>query len=981
MDLSAVARQSISRRVEASASASASRKTEEEEDDDEDLDADEAKALVRAFVKHALDGVRGGERAQYYELLEALDGLEDAHVSQDKLLMLTVLVECVSSLDENAHEDLLRRVLSVSLWRCADDVAALVVEFCVNLVSTHTGSLLQTCLEMLVSGFVPPPGYDLTLLERDGRWGPGAAAGRGGRSPAGARAVGGSGGFGGSGEGVSPPTPPQRTPETVTTSVVRAVETILTLVPLAASVLRPILLARLPHASAHKNVQTQYLRAAFALAETEPGGALRDALLRGVVSHLLQVDVEITWEHIRDPGSPRDGDDSSDEDVEDDMDGDVDVDVDVDGGGGGGIFELDDIEKTIEIEMTRQAAVWERDARARGGHFARARHGMSPATSSGLAGDREETRGAIDETADALDSMMEATLAHVDVRIDRGDGQAVADAMFGIFLNTLLPAHTSKFTQFLVFHVCARDAAERAPSARPAGLLRSDPTRERARAPDLEPAAHAGAASSAFDDTRGLCGRIADALIERVTDPCHPPAGRLASAAYLASFLARAAFLPPAFLAAALARLHRWCAATVAAAANGAVTDVRSDAPRDGSATAPASGGRLARGFGSSFEIADGGGESEAGEGAEKASALSAASEYADASAATLAVFDSACQALMYVLVYRMDDILEAGEAPAEALRALPLRDVLYSRLEPTKTCLPSVVLEFLHRAADAGLPGFDDDLVARHKAERRAARSSNDADDRKAHRVTAAGAERAPATRAAPPPLRRSGSSGAALGGDLAEAVRQRRPLRMFFPFDPYLLRRSAALLRLPLTYVAWRGEVRQGSERDEEDDDLDLDDDDESEPEDESDEEASGGRGGSRSGSHGHHSFNSSLPNSLNPRPRKLTRGLLGPQPLFGGRSVSPGSAEAGKPTNVFRSSPKNGSPKNGFGLGASVAAAPPIVGFAAGGVPTHSTFGSGSPGGAPNAPPSPSRLGAPTGSDGGGARPPRVPKRTTR
>ena len=76
MDLSAVARQSVSRRVEASASASASRRTEEEEDDDEDLDADEAKALVRAFVKHALDGVRGGERAQYYELLEALEGLE-----------------------------------------------------------------------------------------------------------------------------------------------------------------------------------------------------------------------------------------------------------------------------------------------------------------------------------------------------------------------------------------------------------------------------------------------------------------------------------------------------------------------------------------------------------------------------------------------------------------------------------------------------------------------------------------------------------------------------------------------------------------------------------------------------------------------------------------------------------------------------------------------------------------------------------------
>jgi len=39
---------------------------------------------------------------------------------------------------------------------------------------------------------------------------------------------------------------------------------------------------------------------------------------------------------------------------------------------------------------------------------------------------------------------------------------------------------------------------------------------------------------------------------------------------------------------------------------------------------------------------------------------------------------------------------------------------------------------------------------------------------------------------------------------------VRQRRPLRMFFPFDPYLLRRSAAVLRLPATYVTWQGSAQ---------------------------------------------------------------------------------------------------------------------------------------------------------------------------
>ena len=142
MDLSAVARQRVSRRGEESASGR-TRTTEDDDDDDDDLDQEEAKALVRDFIKHALDGVRHGARAQYYELLEALTGLEKPDVSQDKLLMLTVLVECVSSLDERLHESLLQRVLGTSLWRCGPEVGRLVLEFCVNLVSTHTGSFFR----------------------------------------------------------------------------------------------------------------------------------------------------------------------------------------------------------------------------------------------------------------------------------------------------------------------------------------------------------------------------------------------------------------------------------------------------------------------------------------------------------------------------------------------------------------------------------------------------------------------------------------------------------------------------------------------------------------------------------------------------------------------------------------------------------------------------------------------------------------------
>jgi hypothetical protein len=47
-------------------------------------------------------------------------------------------------------------VLSTSLWRCSDEVAALTVAFCINLVSTHTGSLLQSCLVRMCAHVMTP---------------------------------------------------------------------------------------------------------------------------------------------------------------------------------------------------------------------------------------------------------------------------------------------------------------------------------------------------------------------------------------------------------------------------------------------------------------------------------------------------------------------------------------------------------------------------------------------------------------------------------------------------------------------------------------------------------------------------------------------------------------------------------------------------------------------------------------------------------
>ena len=907
MDLSAVARQKArgGRAEPASPSATASMEADDhdsEGSDDDQPDPESAKQYVKQFVKNSLDGVRGGRRAQYYEVLEALDGLASATPSgdPDKLLMLEVLGENVSSLDERLHEELLRRVMGTSLWLCHEDIARLVVQFCVNLMSTHTGSMLATCLDMLVEAFLPPRGYPEGRLEDELD-----AYMRTGQSPSlGADAI---------REDMDddesdPKGPPPRSAAETTAMIVGAITQILTLVPLSATVLGGILLRRIPHKTAVKARQCQYLRAAFALVETPAGRPLRDGLLRGVVRHLLDVDVEIKWQDIAPDGDLSEDDETEVEDEEDDGKE----------NGAGGIFELEDIEKTIEQELVRQAAAWERGESGASG----ARQGSirSPMHHGG--------RDEIEEQIDMIDSMMTLVLAHIDRRIDSGDGVALNECLLKVFVSTLLPAHESKFTQFLVFHACAREAAAKATSP---ALGANGP--------------RVANAVGEFDGTGALSARIVDQLIGRVTDPIARPAPRLASAAYLASFLARAAWLRPPFLAATLRRLASWCWATVESATSGAgVTSV---------ARVKSEG--LSRGFGSSFQINVGDENGENGEGGGGDDNTNAKNnnnnnnnnnneatdteqlEFANASAATLAVFDSACQTLMYVLCYRMDDITRHGGEPAETLRSMPLRQILYSRLQPLHTCVSEVVVEFLVRAAAAGMEGFDQALVARHKREDKERKDRAEGgggagggftvEDVAAQAVgegSRAGSHNGAAG------MRRT-QSVATLGREVAEAVRHRRPLRMFFPFDPYLLRRSSALLRLPQSYVTWRGNARDDDEDadgfsdddDDDDDDLatvdsELGSEDVGESSSDDDTDPGGGAGrrddslssrGAKPGSGGSLPNSLGYPNSLNPRPRKLTRGLRGPQPLFGG--VGGGNSP---------------SPTGGKGLGSELNPTPP-------------------------------------------------------
>ena len=117
--------------------------------------------------------------------------------------------------------------------------------FCTNLVVTHTGSLLHSCLDLLLANFIPPPGYPLEKLDAanslhpppgpgggggagggGGGGGEGRGYGGGGRSGGGGGGGGGDGGGGGGDDGGSGD---GDGPVARSSAVVSAVETILTL--------------------------------------------------------------------------------------------------------------------------------------------------------------------------------------------------------------------------------------------------------------------------------------------------------------------------------------------------------------------------------------------------------------------------------------------------------------------------------------------------------------------------------------------------------------------------------------------------------------------------------------------------------------------------------------------------------------------------------------------------------------------------------
>uniref|UniRef100_A0A1J3GKL8 RNA polymerase I-specific transcription initiation factor RRN3 n=1 Tax=Noccaea caerulescens TaxID=107243 RepID=A0A1J3GKL8_NOCCA len=145
------------------------------------------------------------------------------------------------------------------------------------------------------------------------------------------------------------------------------------------------------------------------------------------------------------------------------------------------------------------------------------------------------------------------------------------------------------------------------------------------------------------------CGvKFASKLMDIFLSSNKPRATRMSAVAYLASYLARGKFLPVSVVASMLKRLVDECADYCRTCND----DIRPEAHR---------------------------------------------------------IFYSGCQAIMYVLCFRMRSILDV---PRFRSQLIPLESILMHKLNPLMVCLPSIVAEFLRQAKAGGLFIVSDSFI-----------------------------------------------------------------------------------------------------------------------------------------------------------------------------------------------------------------------------------------------------------------------------
>ncbi|CAI5474700.1 unnamed protein product [Closterium sp. Yama58-4] len=655
-----------------------------------------ALSMFRQWIINALLSKSRGDGTAYWRLIQEIGQI---HADPAKL---RVFSQCVSYFDPDVHEALLIQLLGVSLWTCNADVAAAIIDLCINLASANS-ACLPVALDILVRNLMPPScgvpafmGAHPPKLPASAH--PGAPGGAGGAVAAivAAKAR--------KGEEL-------RRQGEMLRWVVDATSRICRLVPTASSRLLPLLLQRMPHKRVDKEFQCVYVAGMFALAEAEEGETVRDSILAAVVDHLIQIDVEIRWEDISTDAAVVATTNAPDSGHT--------AEAAAAAAGATGAAGASRV-YMFHMDLHDSAATAHHAALSAAGHAAafeagvpgsEARHGLLPCSGGGgghgSSGGPAGAAAAVDEMAEKMDALMDLTFQHIRARSHAHHLPQVYEALLRSFDSTILDTYKSKFTQFLLFFACS-----------------------------LNPAS--------------LAAAFASHLTDILTSPSRSLNSRMSAAAYLASFLARASFIPLMHIVSSLTRVVEWCLAHSHSR--------RPDSPT-GSSTAASRSSRGREGRQGKAERAapspraSTGGPGRGSDGGGTGGSGSPRSQPPLAPSPQDHIFYAACQAVLYVLCYRMQH-LRADSQANSALHAMPLNQLLSSHLCPLSVCLESVVFEFTRQAKLLALLDCDAITAAQQHAEHGAG--------------SAEGGERA----------------AARFGGE--------NELDMFFPFDPYLLHHS---------------------------------------------------------------------------------------------------------------------------------------------------------------------------------------------
>lgn len=496
---------------------------------------------------------------------------------------------------------------------------------------------------------------------------------------------------------------PDSEEEDIQDAVIATTARVLELVPTATARILPLIASNLPHRLRDRSTQCLYLRGIFTLAESNVGAGLREATLVAVIDHLISIDVEIRWEDIVEIPN---------EDTKEEIGGLDPKDEEPD------IFELEGMtEMELALQDSAMNGKCKTDECLPGGGWEGGEH-QEDIKSSECKVDQniegiEGNMPAVDETADKLDSMMELTLGHLNRRLAAGQLLLVWNTILAAFDRTVLHTHRSKFTQFVVFHILS-----------------------------LSP--------------ESCCREFLNLLLSRLMDKMQPSITRSACAAYIASFLARAAYIPEPLVIESLQKLSEWC-----------YKYAWEEDRRGGLPPIPSSSALLSLGTQDARE--------------------------------RHGPFFAAFQALLYVLCYHMEPLVVATEKSRKIKDqdgalcetdngtkselhdklegcANTLNKILTDTLpvlishpvDPLSSCTRSVIVEFGRQASYLGCSNIVERLRS-WEFRRRA----------------------------------------------LAIQQHNPRPLEVFFPFDPYLLRRSANLLELQKNYVKWKRGHPSGAAR----------------------------------------------------------------------------------------------------------------------------------------------------------------------